>query len=203
VEWSWLAWSVSVAAVIASGAVAWLEGNWIRRPGLTMGFANHGGMWGDLVLLPVANAAIVPHLTAGIWLPVALSLATLASVVVHVYWYRGDSAGTRGARAHAPEHMWPTRSQGTWHGDLSWAGWLHVLYVAAELTLLTGFLVHVTPPPAAVIVCAIFTIHVPLGLLQPRWYVSGRIASFREQPLLLPCLSALWLLAALKAGGFA
>jgi hypothetical protein len=31
--------------------------------------------------------------------------------------------------------------------------------------------------------------------------VSGRLASVREQPLLMPCLSALWLVAALKAGG--
>ena len=26
-----------------------------------MGFANHGGMWSDLVLLSMANAAIVPE----------------------------------------------------------------------------------------------------------------------------------------------
>ena len=48
------------------------------------------------------------------------------------------------------------------------------------------------------LVCLVFTIHVPIGLLQPRWYLTGRIASLREQPLLLPCLSVLWLLTALK-----
>ena len=53
VEWSWPTWVASVAAVLLSGAVAWLEGNWVRRSGLSMGFANHGGMWGDLLLLEI------------------------------------------------------------------------------------------------------------------------------------------------------
>lgn len=186
-------WAASVGAVIVSAAVAWLEGNWVRRSGLSMGFANHGGMWGDLLLLPIANAAIAPHLTLGPWLPIAFALSAMVSVLVHVYWYRGHKT------THAAEHMWPSRTRGSWHGDLSWAGWLHVLYVAGELTLLAGFLAHVTPTVVAVIVCAIFTIHVPIGLLQPRWYVTGRIASLREQPLLLPSLAALWLVTALKA----
>jgi hypothetical protein len=195
VEWSWPTWVASVAAVLLSGAVAWLEGNWVRRSGLSMGFANHGGMWGDLLLLPWANAAIVPYLTIGAWLPAACALAAVASALVHVHWYRGHQV------THSAEHMWPSRVRRTWHGDLSWAGWLHVLYVAGELTVLAGFLLHATPVNVALLVCAIFTIHVPIGLLQPRWYVSGRLASVREQPLLMPCLSALWLVAALKAGG--
>ncbi len=47
-------------------------------------------------------------------------------------------------------------------------------------------------------VAAIFTIHIPIGLLQPRWFLSGQVASFRQQPLLLPCLAALWLISAAK-----
>ena len=72
-EWSWTTWVVSVLAVVVSGAAAWLEGNWVKRTGLAMGFANHGGMWDDLILLPIANAAIVPHLTVGGWLAPALA----------------------------------------------------------------------------------------------------------------------------------
>jgi hypothetical protein len=67
VEWSWTAWAISVVAVLAAGMLAWLEGNWRRHPELGMGFANHGGMWSDLVLLSMANAVIVPHLTWGWW----------------------------------------------------------------------------------------------------------------------------------------
>ena len=195
-DWSWPAWILSVVAVVVSGATACLEGNWRRRPGLVMGFANHGGMWGDLLLLPIANAALVPYLAGGPWLVSAVILAAIGSVAVHIYWYRGCDVTAK----HSPEHMWPARPRGSWHGDLSIAGWLHVLYVAAELTLLVGFLVHPMPLPVVLVVCAIFTIHVPIGLLQPRWYVTRRVATLKQQPLLLLSLAALWIIAAIKTG---
>ena len=192
-EWSWTAWVVSVLAVVVSGAAAWLEGNWVRRPGLAMGFANHGGMWGDLILLPIANAAIVPHLTVGrLARAGARGRDALRRSLVHVHWYRGHRV------LHSPEHMWPSRPHGSWFRDLSMAGWLHVVYVAGELTLLAGFLVHPMPLTTVLVVTAIFTIHVPIGLLQPRWFLTGRMATLRQQPLLVPCLSALWIVAAMK-----
>lgn len=190
--WSTAAWLISVAAVVVSGAVAWRDGCWTRRPGLDMGFANHGGMWGDLLLLPIANAVIVPHLSVGPWIGGALLISTLASVWVHVHWYRGSHP------AHSCEHMWPRRPHGGWARDLSPAGWLHVAYVVGELSLLIGFLVHPMPTPAVLVVAAVFTIHVPIGLLQPRWFLTGRVASPAEQPLLIPCLAALWVVAAIK-----
>ena len=57
-----------------------------------MGFANHGGMWGDLLLLPVANAVIVPHLTSGLWIAPSVALGCVLSVWVHVHWYRGGAS---------------------------------------------------------------------------------------------------------------
>ena len=94
--------------------------------------------------------------------------------------------------------MWPDRVYGVWTRDLSWAGWAHVVYVAAELALLVGFLLHPMPATTVILVTAIFTLHVPLGLLQPRWYLSGHVATLREQPLLAPLLLVLWAVAAAK-----
>lgn len=192
VEWSWTAWAVSATAVVASGAIAWAEGSWRRRPGLAMGFANHGGMWSDLVLLSLANAVIVPLLEPGWWIVGAALLALAASIWVHVYWYHG------GKSVHAGEHMWPRRAHHTWWGDLSYAGWAHVLYVAGELTLLAGFLLHPMPAEVVMLVAAIFTIHVPIGLLQPRYFLTGHIATAIEQPLLAPLLLVLWAVTAVK-----
>jgi hypothetical protein len=262
VEWSWPAWLISVGAVIASGAVAWAEGNWLRRPGLAMGFANHGGMWSDLVLLSMANAVVVPHLTSGPWLIGALLVGGLAAIWVHVFWYHppslmagpmsygetnavrdnGDSllnadlesegelnvlsdhpdgAHSRSSREllsddevfvpdrdiydgndcqlaaddwrhHAGDHMWPAHVRHSWWRDLSWSGWAHVVYVAGELALLVGFLLHPMPSDVVILLAMIFTIHVPIGLLQPRWYRTGHIATVSEQPLLAPLLFALW-----------
>jgi hypothetical protein len=199
VEFSWAAWIVSVSAVVISGVVAWLEGNFTRSARLDMGFANHGGMWGDVLLLPVANAAIIPHVTLGAWVTVSLVVCALLSAWVHVHWYRGDrtiaglpaSVDRRSSTRHSREHMWPSRPYGSWWKDLSGSGWAHVIYVACELTLLVGFLLFPMPDETVALVAAIFSLHVPLGLLQPRWFVTGDIAP-RRQPLLMPCLAALW-----------
>jgi hypothetical protein len=190
VDFNWAAWLASAAAVVVSGTIAWAEGNWRQRPGLPMGFANHGGMWSDLVLLSMANAVIVPHLTVGWWLVPALLLTTLASLIVHRYWYRPESQGG--------DHMWPSHAHGVWWRDLSWSGWAHVVYVIGELTLLVGFALHPTPDVAVLFVAALFTIHVPIGLLQPRWFRTGHIATVQEQPLLAPLLVTLWAVTMIK-----
>jgi len=213
VDFSWTTWFLSVVAVLVSGALAWLQGNLSRRPGLDMGFVNHGGMWGDLVLLPVANAAIVPHLQPGLWIAGALALTTALSVWVHVHWYRGcprssvlgrqssvvgPESSVVGGRLHSSEHMWPSRPYGSWWKDLSRAGWAHVVYVAGELAILIGFLLFPMPDEVVAAICVIFTLHVPLGLLQPRWYLTGEIASPRKQPLLVPLLATLWVVGLVK-----
>jgi hypothetical protein len=189
VEWSWPAYVVSVAAVLGSAALAWAEGNWKTRPSLGMGFADHGGMWSDLVLLSMANAVIVPHLTWGRWVATALAVSAIASTVVHKYWYSPNGAG---------DHMWPTHATGSWARDLSWAGWAHVLYVVGELTILAGFALHTVPPDVVILIAAIFTLHLPIGLLQPRWFLTGHIATVQEQPLLAPLLLVLWAVSASK-----
>jgi hypothetical protein len=94
--------------------------------------------------------------------------------------------------------MWPSHAQGVWWRDLSWAGWAHVLYVIGQLSVLLGFGLHNAPSDVAIFVAAIFTIHVPIGLLQPRWYLTGHIATVQEQPLLAPLLLALWAVTMLK-----
>jgi hypothetical protein len=193
VAWSWTTWVVSVAAVVISAALAWAQGNFTRRPGLDMGFANHGGMWGDLILLPIANAVVVPYLDVGVWLVIGLVITFALSLWVHVHWYRGSKPGV-----HSREHMWPSRPHRSWWKDLSWSGWAHVVYVAGELAVLIGFLLYPMPDTAVAMVCIVFTVHVPLGLLQPRWFVTGEIATPRKQPLLLPLLGTLWAVTLVK-----
>jgi hypothetical protein len=201
-----------VAAVVVSAAIAWREGHLTRHHGLAMGFLDHGGMWSDLVLLSMANAVIVPHLTFGRWIPFALLVATVASVWVHLHWYHppasinsSDDMGLEQGRVsptpgfgESGDHMWPSHTQGLWWRDLAWAGWAHVVYVIGELTLLIGFLLHPAPEDVVLLVAAIFTIHVPIGLLQPRWFRTGHIATVQEQPLLAPLLLTLWAVTMIK-----
>lgn len=183
---------LSVVAILISAATAATEGNWRRRPGLAMGFCNHGGMWSDLLLLPMANAAIVPHLVVGWWLLPAVGIAVAAAMAVHVFWYRANRGGG------ATEHMWPARRFDSWARDLSWAGWLHVLYVAGELTLLAGFAWHAMPSTVLALTALIFTVHVPIGLLQPHWCLTGEIRAAAQQKLLAACLITLWTVTLIK-----
>jgi hypothetical protein len=74
-----------------------------------------------------------------------------------------------------------------------------VVYVAGELAILIGFLVFPVPSAVIALVALIFTLHVPLGLLQPRWFLTGEIAGVRKQPLLVPLLTTLWFVCVVKS----
>jgi hypothetical protein len=167
-EWSWVTWVASLAAVGVSGAVAGGEGNWRRSNHLHLGFATHGGMWGDALLLPVVNALVVPGIAPGLWLAGPLTLGVLGSVGLHLWWHGGHREGVR-------DHLWPIRPTGRWHTDLSWSGWCHVVYVALEVALLLAY--AVTPAPIAVVwwVAALLSVHVLVGILQPSWVATGRL----------------------------
>ncbi len=193
-EWSWAAWWVSVAAVVASGLVAGAEGNWRRRADLDIGFRSHGGMWGDAVLLPVANAAVVPWIDWGWWLLAPVAVAGVTSVALHALWHGATSHGVR-------DHMWPTRPTGRWAADLSRAGWCHVVYVTGQLGLLLAYAVTPVPLPVVALVTGILTVHVPLGLLHPAWFATGgiRVAGTR---LMTGALVTLWGVTGIKVLGF-
>lgn len=187
---SWTTWLVSVAIVVVCGGVAWMEGNWRRRDGLDIGFADHGGMWGDLLLLPFANAIVVPHLTFGRWLLLPLAISTLVSVWLHATWHGGHTSAVH-------DHMWPSRPYGHRFRDLSAAGWLHVIYVIAELGLIVAWVLSPMPVTVVVLVAIVLTAHVPLGLLQPGW-LATRHRPRTATPMLVAALILLWAAVAVK-----
>ena len=186
--WSSLTWLISASAVALSGAVAALEGHWRRSDRVQVGFAIHGGMWGDAVLLPVVNALIVPWIRPGWWLAATLAGGIVASIALHAWWHGGRPDGVR-------EHMWPSRPIGRWHADLSWAGWCHVVYVAFEVAVLAAYVV--TPIPARVVglVSVLLTAHVPIGVILPAWTAARRVfrADLWQTAL---AIAAIWTIAA-------
>lgn len=181
---SWPTWLLSVAAVLLCAGVAGREGNWRRREGLDIGFAEHGGMWGDLLLLPVVNALVVPQLALGLWLFVPFTVSAVASVWLHARWHGGHASAVR-------DHMWPSRPYGHRFRDLSAAGWLHVLYVVGELGLIVAWAMSPMPRATVLVLAAMLSIHVPLGLLQPGWYATGERPR-SATPVLVGALVALW-----------
>jgi hypothetical protein len=188
--WSSEVWLVSVVAVVVSGVVAAAEGHWRRGHRLHVGFAAHGGMWGDAILLPIANALIVPWLPSGAWLAAPLAGGVVASAALHLWWHGGHAGGIR-------EHMWPSRPTGRWAADLSWAGWCHVVYVSFEVALLLAYVVTPVPARVVVLVSLLLTAHVPIGVLVPAWTATRRI--FREDVWQTAvAIAAIWAVAAIK-----
>ena len=182
------------------GGVRWhrLGGGQLEPPpriGHGISPETHGGMWGDLVLLPIANAAIVPFLSFGPWIvPAATRRDTRFDRRAH------PLGRARQRPSIGRSHVAGPRSRIVVERvDLSWAGWAHVIYVTGELTLLLRF----SPPCHAgtgviLLGAAVFTLHLPLGLLQPRYFLTGHMATVSEQPLLLRCVGLLGIVAVAK-----
>jgi hypothetical protein len=188
--WSGATWIASVAAVAVSGAVAAVEGHWRRSARVEVGFAGHGGMWGDALLLPVVNALVVPWIPSGAWLAWPLLAGASVSIALHAWWHGGHPHGVR-------EHIWPSRPAGRWHADLSWAGWCHVVYVAFEVAVLVAYLVTPMPARVVLLVSLLLSAHVPIGVILPAWTATRRV--FREdlwQTAL--AIAAIWAVAAMK-----
>lgn len=189
-QFSWLAWALSVVFVIASGLCAWREGNWTRRDDLDIGFVNHGGMWSDLIVLPIVNAAIVPSLLVGTWLIAPVLIGIASSWWLHAHWHRG------GGEQFWREHLWPARDHDRWQRNLSWAGWLHVVYVAAEIALLMAYAFTPVSPSVVLIVSVLLSVHVPIGLFAPAWVATG--GHLMRNRLLWPALGMVWIVALVK-----
>lgn len=170
VEWSWAAWGVTVAAVAASGAIAWGEGTLTRlsRARVDMGFLDHGGMWSDALLLAVFNAIVVPHVSWHAWFAVPGALALALTLVMHRAWWSPTGS--------CRDHLWPARSRDgkTWASSLSRAGWAHVVYMTAQLTLILVFLISRLPAAVVAAGSMMLAVHVAIGLLQPHWFCTGR-----------------------------
>lgn len=150
-------------------------------------------MWGDLILLPMANAAIAPYLPGGRWLVFSGLIGLATTWWLHHHWHRGEG------ETCWREHLWPARRHGRWQWDLSWAGWLHVIYVAGEMTLLVAYAVAPMPVHVVLIVSVVLTLHVPLGLLTPAWVATG--GQLVRNRLLWPALAIVWVVAVVKIFG--
>lgn len=173
-----------------SGAVAAVEGHWRRGARLDVGFATHGGMWGDAVLLSAVNALVVPWIEPGWWLVAAALSGIVGTMALHRWWHGGHRDGLR-------EHMWPARPVGRWRHDLSWAGRCHVVYVACEIAVLACYVVTAMPAAVVLMVSALLTVHVPLGVLQPPWIANGQVHRSDVWQAGL-AITAIWLAALVK-----
>lgn len=170
---SFTAWAVSVLYIGFAAWIASLEGVFSSRT-VTLGFVNHGGMWGDFVLLPLVNGLVVPYLpklTAkrSVVALAFLTCATVLTLLAHHHWFAlGKAQGTT-------DFVFPSHSSGTWYNDLSVSGYLHVIYMSFELTLILAYVLLWLPPMRILSVSGLLSIHVIIGQVEPSWYSTHKI----------------------------
>src|SRR5437016_5176601 len=142
-KFSFAPFLVTALLVVASGVVSLLEGT-LTNKRVKMGFLNHGGMWGDLILLPVMTGLVYPHILRNRLVIILLLFIALAvTIVAHILWARwARNDGLTG-------HMLPAHKTGLWYADMSLAGWMHVVVMTVFLTMALLYAVSPTPTNVA------------------------------------------------------
>jgi len=158
-----------------------------------MGFLNHGGMWGDLIIMSTASGIMFPYANK-IWtvvLPVTC-IAVGVTIVAHMQWAKWSR------NDGVTEHVFPTHETGKWYQDISVAGWMHAIVMTALLSL--TLLYAVSPAPRSVVLAAslLITVQVFLGLVQPGWYCTRKLWTWRHFGLPVFITALIWIVALLK-----
>src|SRR3989338_5270614 len=129
-DFSYSACAATVILVAISGLLSFTEGTF-SGGNVTMGFVQHGGMWGDLLILSVVNGFVFPHLTHNFFaVASALAVSTAVTIAAHAWWAKlAKSSG-------ATNHIFPYRQYGVWYYEISMSGWFHIFTMTLLLTVL-------------------------------------------------------------------
>lgn len=192
VRFSSTAFSCTVLAVIISGAISWAEGT-LTNKRVTMGFLNHGGMWSDLIVMPVVMGLAVPYFVRNRSLVISLLLfALVVTVIAHILWARWFRAD------RITGHIFPSHETGTWYLDISTAGWMHVLVMTLLLAAMFMYSLSPLPVEAVVGISLLLTVHMFIATLQPGWYCTGKLWSWTNFGPPILATFAVWSIAMLK-----
>jgi hypothetical protein len=182
----------TIALVIVSGIISSIEGT-LTAKRVTMGFLNHGGMWGDFLIMSTVAGLVTPHLAKQERVIVlAFVAAFVIAIFLHASW----------AKAMADEgvsgHMFPNHKTGKWYLDISGAGWAHVLVMTGLLAMVFLYAASPVPTGVIIIVSLLLTIHILIAAVQPGWYCTGVLWRWRNFGPPLVAAAAIWFVAILK-----
>jgi hypothetical protein len=182
--------------MVMAASVSWREGTF-RSGSVTMGFVEHGGMWGDFIILPIVNGLIVPCfprptvkrclVSSGL-----AALAILATGFAHAQW---DAMGRAAATT---DFVFPRHNADVWYQDLSLSGYLHLAYMSVELALVLGYAVMPMSVRRVLLISGLLTVHLIVGQVQPGWYSTGVIWTARTIVPTLATVLLTWLVALYK-----
>jgi len=168
-KFSFAAFSATVLAVVMSGVVSSIERTLTSRR-VTMGFLNHAGMWGDLIIMSIVAGLVLPYIVVNrVCIFSSLSIGIMATLIAHFLWAKWNRAD------NITGHMFPSHDTGRWYLDISAAGWMHFIVMAWLLSLMLMYVTSPMPTRGIVTVSILVTTHVVLATVQPGWYCTGRL----------------------------
>ncbi len=143
--------------------------------------------------MSVTTGLVYPHLLKSrMCVLSSLTIAFVVTIIAHVLWARNGRLGG------ITEHIFPTHEAGVWYADISIAGWMHVGVMALLLTVLMMYAVSTLPVKVVITVSLLLTIHVFLANLQPGWYCTGKLWTWRNFVIPIVAGGVIWVMAVLK-----
>lgn len=196
VSFSRVAWGVSTLYMALAAYVSWREGTFTSGS-VTMGFMEHGGMWGDFIILPIVNGLIVPCIPRPT-VKSCMAICGLAACAVIVTVFAHAQWDVMGRATATTDFVFPRHSAGVWYGDMSLSGFLHLAYMSVELTLVLAYVIMPMPVRKVLLISGLLTVHLIVGQVQPGWYTTGTIWTARTIVPTLATVLLTWLVALYK-----
>jgi hypothetical protein len=97
-----------------------------------------------------------------------------ASIVAHVQWAKWSRSDG------VTEHVFRTHQLGIWYRDITLAGWMHVFVMAALLAIVLLYAISPLPIRVVITVSILLTVHVLIGTMQPGWYCTGKLWTWKN-----------------------
>ncbi len=190
-QFDFYAFGFTLAFVAFSALVSAGEDTFKNRQ-LTMDFLHHGGMHGDFFLLSIVNGLVSPYIKTYGLLLWGLAISLIVTLAIHATWEGAMS------KTNTTCHIFPSYQSGSWHKNMSEAGWLHVGYMTAQLAIIIVYIFSPMPEATVLTVSAILTVHVFLGTVQPGWYCSRKLWTAGNFAPPIICTTLIWSIATVK-----
>jgi hypothetical protein len=173
-QFSWYFSLCTMGLVVIAAFFSWKEDTFTSKRGrkVTMGFVEHGGMWGDFYLMASFNGVVTPYIFANPrigfrWAAVIITVSTVLSLIAHRSWVIGFR------KDGITSHIIPWNRGGPWFRDIGASGGLHVVFTACQLALIICYIVTAMPKSSVIVASALLALHLPLGIIEPGWYCSN------------------------------
>lgn len=202
-EFSWLAWLMTVAVVVGEGLVSAWEGTFSRKqmrsPPIRLSFLWHWGVViGDLCILPIFNGLVIPYLhLSPLEFAAFLFVSFIATLACHFAWWPTTEKALGFIYA---DWNGSGKIREFWYRDITVAGWMHVIFMTAELVVIVLYILTPMPSDIARIIGTIFLVFIPFGVIEPGvvegWPLSGEkmLVTFSFSIVLwLVVISVTWL----------